>query len=432
MTNRIIYNGNTMTDQTEKPWKGNVAVFLVSQVVSLLGSALVQYAIMWHITLETKSGIMMTLYIICGFVPTFLLSPFAGVWADRYNRKKLIILADGMIAGVTLAMALVFMAGFRSVPLLFLVSAVRSVGTAVQGPAVGAILPQMVPQDKLTRINGINGSIQSGIMFVAPIVSGALLTLTAIETIFFIDVVTAAAAIGLLLFFLKVGPHAKAAEGSGTGYFHDMLEGFRYIRNHRYLLSFFLYVGVFFFFITPAAFLTPLQTTRSFGSDVWRLTAIELVFSVGMMAGGAIIAAWGGFKNRMHSMVVSNIIMALCTIGLGLAPYFWLYLGFMGIFGLALPLYNTPSMVMIQEHVEENFMGRVFSVLSMLSTSLMPLGMLVFGPLADMVKIEWLLLATGGVMLLHGLRVLGIRRLIEAGKPVIAAAPAVPAPASID
>ncbi len=413
-----------------RPWKRNVGVFLASQAVSLLGSALVQYAIMWHITLETKSGVMMTLYIICGFVPTFLLSPFAGVWADRYNRKTLIVLADGLIAAATAGLALAFMAGYRSTALLLVVAAVRSVGTAVQGPAVGALLPQMVPQEKLTRVNGINAGIQSAITLGAPIASGALLTFTAIEYIFFIDVVTAAAAMALLLFVLKVAPHAKAAQKAGTGYLQDMAEGFRYIRDHRYLLSFFLYVGVFFFLITPAAFLTPLQTARSFGSDVWRLTAIEIVFSVGMMAGGGLIAAWGGFRNRMRTMVASNVIMALCTIGLALAPHFWLYLGFMGIFGVALPLYNTPSMVMIQEHVEESFMGRVFSVLSMLSTSLMPLGMLIFGPLADGMRIEWLLLGSGAAMLLHAVWVPTNKRLMEAGVPVAREPQA--APASID
>lgn len=404
--------------EANRSWKRNAGVFLASQALSLLGSALVQYAIMWHITLETKSGVMMTLYIICGFVPTFLLSPFAGVWADRYNRKTLIVLADGLIAAATASLALAFLAGYRSTALLFIAAALRSMGTAIQGPAVGALLPQMVPQQKLTRVNGINVGIQSALTLGAPIASGALLSFTAIEYIFFIDVVTAAAAIALLLFVLKVGPHAKAAQAVTTGYFHDLQEGFRYIRDHRYLLSFFCYVGVFFFLITPAAFLTPLQTARSFGSDVWRLTAIEIVFSVGMMAGGGLIAAWGGFRNRMSTMLTANLIMALCTVGLALAPGFNLYLGFMGIFGVALPLYNTPSMVMIQEHVEEGFMGRVFSILSMLSTSLMPLGMLIFGPLADRIRIEWLLLGTGAAMLLHAAWVPANKRLMEAGIPV--------------
>jgi MFS family permease len=151
---------------------------------------------LWHITLTTKSGVMMTVYIVCGFVPAFILSPFAGVWADRFDRKKLIMMADGMIALATLGLALVFMAGKDALWLMFLTAAIRSVGTALQQPAVGAFIPQIIPEDKLTRVNGINASMQAVIMLVSPMLSGTLLSLAPMQTIFFIDVVTAALAIG--------------------------------------------------------------------------------------------------------------------------------------------------------------------------------------------------------------------------------------------
>jgi DHA3 family macrolide efflux protein-like MFS transporter len=221
----------------------------------------------------------------------------------------------------------------------------------------------------------------------------------------------------------------KAQKGQGFSYFKDMTDGFKYIREHRFLVGYFVYVGLFLWMVTPAAFLTPLQTTRRFGEDVWRLTALEILFSAGMMLGGMAIAAWGGFKNRMKTMVISNVIMALCTLALGLVGEFWLYLAIMGIFGVSIPFYNTPSMVMIQEHVEEAYMGRVFSVMTMVSTSLMPLGMLVFGPLADIMRIETLLLGTGAAMLVLAAAVLGRKRLMAAGlpkiEPKIEAAPAV-------
>src|SRR4051812_49385345 len=134
-------------------WKKNIILFLGSQTISLFGSALVQYAILWYITLNTQSGMMMTISILCGFVPTFILSPIAGVWADRYNRKMLIILADSLIAISTLVLAILFLIGYDDLWLLFVMSAVRAVGTGIQTPAVGAILPQIVPEDKLTKVN---------------------------------------------------------------------------------------------------------------------------------------------------------------------------------------------------------------------------------------------------------------------------------------
>lgn len=391
-------------------------VFLISQTLSLLGSSLVQYALMWYVTLETKSGVMMTAFIVCGFLPTFFLSPFAGVWADRYDRKKLIMISDGLIALITLILAVVFMLGDKSLWLIMLAAALRAVGTAIQGPSVGAILPQFVPEEFLTRVNGISGSIQAAIMLVSPIISGVLITIWSIHTVFFIDVTTAVLAITILLLFLHVPPHEKAGEKQQTTYFTDMLHGLRYIKEHRYLISFFTFLGTLLFLVTPAAFLTPLQVARTFGSDVWRLTAIEVAFSVGMLLGGGIISIWGGLKNRMLTMILSAFIMALCTIALGVSGIFWLYLVIMGIFGVAMPFFNTPATVFIQEHVEENFLGRIFSVNTMLFTSIMPLGMLIFGPVVEIVRIEWILLITGVLMLIQTIVILGNKKLIRAGQ----------------
>lgn len=399
-------------------WKKKIILFLTSQTISLFGSSLVQYAIAWYVALETQSGIMMTIAILCGFLPTFLLSPFAGVWADRYNRKTLIILSDSMIALSTLGIAVLFLIGYNSIWLLFVVSAVRALGTAVQTPAVGAFIPQLVPEDKLTRVNATNSSIQSMIMVVSPMISGALLSVANMETIFFIDVLTAAVAVSILLLFLKAPVHAKAMEKQTTSYYSDMFEGYRYIRKHGFLKKIFLFCAIFFIFAAPAAFLTPIQVTRSFGIEVWRLTAIEIVFSCGMLLGGLIMVSWGGFKNKLHSMVLSTAVMGVCTFALGVVPVFWIYLFFMGLTGISMPIFNTPFTVLLQQKIEADFLGRVFGVLGMISSIMMPVGMLVFGPISDFIKIEWLLIGTGIVMLIQSVVMLSDKVLIEAGKPV--------------
>jgi DHA3 family macrolide efflux protein-like MFS transporter len=395
--------------------KRKTTVFLASQFFSLLGTSFVQYALLWFVTLDTKSGSMMTLYVVCGFLPTLIISPFAGVWADRYNRKVLIVLSDGFTAAVTLVLALVFMLHGKSLLLVMAAAALRSVGTAIQGPAVGAMLPQFVPKEHLTRVNGIFNSLQAAIMLVSPVVSGALITVWPLYRVFFIDLVTAVVAIAMLLFVLKIPAHAKASEKQTVTYFGDLLLGLRYIKEHRYLLSFFTLVGIFLFLITPAAILTPLQVARSFGSDVWRLTAIEVAFSGGMILGGGLIGLVGGFKNRMHTIMLSIIVMGLCTIGLGVSGIFWLYLAILVLFGMTHAFFSTPAAVFLQEHVEESFMGRVFSFHTMLFTSIMPLGMLLFGPLAQVVRIEWILIATGTLALLQVAVMARDKRLIEAG-----------------
>jgi len=409
---------NNMEVDKDTNWKKNIILFLGSQSISLFGSSLVQYAIMWHITLTTQSGVMMTISIICGFVPTFILSPIAGVWADRYNRKMLIILSDALIAISTLILAILFLIGYEQLWLLFVMSGIRAIGTGIQTPAVGAILPQLVPEEKLTKVNGINGSILSVVTLVSPMISGALLTMSSMKVIFFIDVITAAIAISILLMFLHIPVHGKALQKQTTSYFSDLQQGLIYIKNHDFLKKFFIFFAFFFVLVAPVAFLTPLQVTRSFGNDVWRLTAIEIAFALGMIIGGIVIATWGGFKNKIHTMTFASLLFGIFTFALGIIPVFGIYLIFMGLNGVVLPIFNTPSMVLLQEKVEEDFLGRVFGVLGMISTSMMPLGMLIFGPISDIIKIEWLLMGSGILLFIQGFFLLGNKVLIEAGEPI--------------
>jgi MFS transporter, DHA3 family, macrolide efflux protein len=400
-----------------KNWKKNIILFLTSQTISLFGSMLVQYAITWYITLKTQSGIMMTISIICGFLPTFLLSPFAGVWADRYNRKMLIIMSDSLIAIATLVLAILFFMGYDALWLLLAASAIRAFGSGIQSPAVGAFIPQLVPEDKLTKVNATNGTIQSLVFLVSPMLSGAMLTMANMETIFFIDVVTAAFAVSILLLFLHVPAHAKALENQNISYFGDMREGLIYIRNHGFIKTLFLFNAVYFVLVAPLAFLTPLQVTRSFGDDVWRLTAIEIAYSFGMMLGGILMTSWGGFKNKIHTMTLSNLIIGISTVALGIIPVFWIYLFLMGLIGVVLPVFNTPFTVLMQQKVETDFLGRVFGVLGMIASSMMPLAMLVYGPIADLIDIELLLIGTGLLIFVLGIIMVSNKVLIEAGKP---------------
>lgn len=399
-----------------KNWKKNTALFLIGQMVSLFGSGLVQYAIMWHITLETQSGIMMTIYIVAGFIPTFLISPISGVLADRYDRKKLIVLADSFIAASTLILALLFNAGYDSIWLLFAISAIRAIGSGVHSPAIGAVIPQLVPEENLTRVNALNNSLQSLVFLISPMVAAALLSVLELQFIFFVDVITAIIGISILLFAVVIPRHQRAAEEVDESFLKDFRDGIGYISSHLYLREFFLFCIIFFFLISPLAFLTPLQVVRSYGDEVWRLSAVEIGFSSGMILGGMIIAAWGGFKNKVHTMALSTIMTGLSTIVIGFKPAFVIYVLMIVICGITMPFFGTPATVLIQRKVDPNYLGRVFSVYGMIHSSTMPLGMLLFGPLADKVEIELMLLATGVLMSAMTLFLLKSKEMLKAGE----------------
>ena len=405
-------------DRPSDAWKKQTLLFLTSQAVSLFGSSLVSYAILWRITLDTQSGFMMSLYLVFGFLPTFILSPFAGVWADRYDRKRLIMMADGLIAGATLLMAILFMSGYKDLWLYFVIPLIRALGSAVQTPSVNALLPQIVPQEQLMRTNGLFASLNSAIMLVSPMVSGALLSFTALELILMIDVVTALAAISIL-WFTRVAAPEKPVEVQKHRYWQDLTDGLRYIRQNDYVGRFFVFITILYLLVTPTAMLTPLQVTRSFGSDIWRLTAIEIVFSGGMLGGGLLITSWGGFKNRIRTIAFATLIIGLTTLLLGVARNFWLYLAAMAIAGISLPFFNTPATVLLQQKVAPDYLGRVFGIMGMIASGVMPMAMFVYGPLADRIRIEWLLIGAGIFMSALAGALAMNRALVKAGDPLV-------------
>jgi DHA3 family macrolide efflux protein-like MFS transporter len=400
----MVTNPDIRQSDNENPelWKHKTVLFLSSQSLSLFGSMLVQFAIIWHITLTTQSGAILTIAMLSSFLPQIVISLFAGVWADRYPRKFLIISADMLTAVSTLILAIFFLLGYRELWLIFLVSGIRSVGAGIQTPAVGALLPQIVPTDKLMRVNSINGTIQPFIMLTAPILSGALLSFSRLEAIFLIDVVTAILAVGLLA-VLKVSTHQKAASEQKTGYMDDLKEGLAYIQRTQSIKTLFIFFAFVFFLVTPVAFLSPLLVARSFGEEVWRLTANEVTFFLGSIVGGGIMMAWGGFKNRFRTIGLSCILWAVLLSALGLTENFIVYLIIMFLAGIPMPMFNVPTTTLLQEMVQPDMQGRVFGVQQLIMNVVMPVGMLVFGPLADRISIEILLVLTSALMSVPGL-----------------------------
>jgi len=179
-------------------WKKKIILFLISQNISLFGSNVVSFSIIWYVTLSTTSGIWIMMVTICSMVPQVIISLFGGVWADRYNRKTLIMLSDAFIAFATLILAITFLLGHRRLELVLIGSIIRSVGAGIQIPAVNAIYPQLAPQEKMMKIQGINQTLNSILMLLSPAIGGLLLGTLGIVSSFFADISTAILAIFIM------------------------------------------------------------------------------------------------------------------------------------------------------------------------------------------------------------------------------------------
>ena len=373
-------------------------LFLLSQGVSLFGSSLVQFAIVWYVTLQTSSGVWVSMLTFAAYVPQFIISFFSGVWADRYSRKKLIILTDSIIALATLALAILMPHIKEGTPLmltLVAVSAVRSLGTGIQAPAVNAVIPQIVPKDKLMKFNGVNATIQSLVQFAAPAAAGLILSLGTLRATLMIDIATAIAGIGILS-ALAI-PFKQASQTPSM--LSEMVAGFKYAANERFVGPLLLLFGLFIFLCVPAGFLATLFVSRYYGDTYWYLSIVEVVGFIGMMTGGLLIGAWGGFPNRMKTLVIGIIAFGTLAVGMGLVNHFAVYLFFMAIYGIALTMVQTAFTTLLQENVTPGMHGRIFGLYGAMFSGFLPLGMVVFGPLADTISIR-LLMIISGVMLL--------------------------------
>lgn len=398
-------------------WEHQVSWFLGGQAVSLLGSGLVQFALIWHLTMDSQSGQVMTLATIFGFLPMVALAPFGGMLADRYSRRLLIAGADALVAASTVVLFIAFLTGNGTYWMIFLIMAIRGLGQGVQMPAVGALLPQITPPEHLGRVNGFNSSIHATVTLISPLLAGALLSVLPIQWVLLLDVVTAAVGIAILLILVQVPVHEGAAAARGVHPLRDIASGLSYINRHRFVRRLLAYFAVLNFLAAPVSFLTPLQVTRTFSNEVWRLTVIEMAFAVGMMLGGVLVGWWGTRTRRVTTMGVAVVVLGALTVALGVPVNFVLYNLWMFLAGLFLPFMSTSAMTMIQLSVDGRFMGRVYSILMMVSVAAMPLGMVVMGPFADTVSVEFLLVVTGSVMALSGAVLLADRR-VRAGEPL--------------
>ena len=387
-------------NQTQNNWKRKTVLFLASQCITLFGSMIVQMSIIWYVTLKTSSGGWIAAFTICSYLPQFLISFFAGVWADRYNRKKLIVLADGVITIATLIMFLVMpmiSSDFVLLSALLVISIVRSIGAGVQTPAVNAVIPHLVPAEYLMKYNGINATIQSIVQFIAPAVAGTILSIGTFRSTLFIDIVTALIGIGLLSCVLLP---KQEVSNENISVFSEIKAGIHYSFSDKMIGKILIVYGLFILLSVPAGFMSALLVSRVYGDVYWYLTAVELVGFAGMALGGVLMGMWGGFKSRFKTFAFGLLILSIMTIGMGITPYFVLYLAMMFVYSIALTIIQTATTTIIQENAQESMIGRVFGLMGAMYSGFLPVGMAVFGPLADVLPLQWVMVGSGIALVL--------------------------------
>ena len=412
--------------QDNKPWKRTFFTIWSGQALSILGSQLVQFALIWYLTVETGSATVLATATLVGMLPNVVLGPFIGTLVDRWDRRQTMLLADSIEALATVALAVLFALDVVEVWHIFVVLFIRSLAGAFHANAINASTSLMVPVEHLTRIQGLNQLLEGGLNVIAAPLGALLLGTLSMQGILSIDVITALFAILPLAFVQVPQPERTAASEEKTSILTDFKAGLQYMIGWPGLLIIGLMTVGINFTIIPAFSMLPLMVKDYFGGSAIHLSWVESAMGAGMILGGVLLSLWGGFSRKILTSMIGLMGMGVGTLILALAPASSISfaVGAALLVGFMTPMTMGPFFAIIQSTVEPDMQARVFSLLTSIGTGIVPIGLMIAGPVADRAGIQsWFLL--GGalciLMAAAGLFIPAVVNIEKKGDPTLGA-----------
>jgi MFS transporter, DHA3 family, macrolide efflux protein len=398
---------NNLETSLPKNWAVRFFSIFTGQAFSLFGSSLVQFALIWHLTEKTGSATVLATASLFGMLPQILLGPIAGTVVDRGNRRMIMIVSDSLIAVSTLVLAYLFWSGQAEVWHVYLTLAIRATGGAFHYPAMSASTTLLVPKEQLARVAGANQTLQGLVSIVAPPVGALLVAVMPTQNLLMIDVLTAVMGITpLLIFSIPQPPRLDETESAPRASFlQDLGAGFKYMASWPGLLMLGLMATVLNFLLAPTSALTPLLVTKYFGKGALELGSLDSFFGIGMILGGITLGVWGGFKKKIATSLTGIVLFsfAILAIAAARADQFWIMLVSMFLIGFMMPMANGPIHALFQSVVEPGMQGRVMSLTGSVAQAMMPLSLLIAGPVTDATSYQTWFWVAGILNLVIGL-----------------------------
>jgi DHA3 family macrolide efflux protein-like MFS transporter len=411
-------------------WQRHFFPMWFGQAVSLLGSRAAQFALVWWLTQETGSATVLAMATLVALLPEIFLSPIAGAFVDRWNRRVTMIVADGTIALVSLGLAYLYWRGAAEVWHVYVALFLRSAVGGFHWPAMLASTSLMVPDRHLTRVAGLNQTVYGLLSIGGPPLGALLMAALSVAGVMLIDVGTAVLAIVPLLVVTVPQPR-QAAAGPRPSIGRDLREGLALIAGRRGLVILIGAITLVKLALTPAFAIIPLLVKDHFGGGAPELSALEAAAGAGMVAGGVLLSVWGGFRRRIFTSLIGIVLLGGGLLAMGLLPddAFGAALGVILVVGLVTPFIDGPFMAMLQTIIAPEVQGRVFTLLGSLAAMTSPLGLLLVGPVSERLGLQVWYVATGLVCVAVGLGLLlvpAVTGIEEAERPVAAVEPAAP------
>jgi len=391
-------------DIAQIKWKRIFFPFWLSQLLSVFGSMLVQFTLIWWLTEKSGSAAVLATASLFGLLPELIIQPFAGAIIDRINRKTVIIIADAAIATASLVLALLFLLERVDIWMIYGIMVLRSIGGAFHFPAEQATIAMMVPENQLARIAGFNQATHGILNIISAPIGALILNFIDIEGALFLDTISAMIAI-TFVFFTAI-PRQEKLSVNGTSWMGtiliDLRDGLRYLMDWKGLFILNIIVFIFKIASVPSFSLIPLFVYQELLGDVSHYSMIQATFGVGLIAGGFILSAWGGFKKHIFTLILGGIGTGVGFFLMGLIPLgavlFMVPVAF--VMGFMVSLLDGPLMAIIQARVESSYHGRVITLFNTIGGLSGPLGLALAGMMAEKIGLRFWFLASGGLIML--------------------------------
>lgn len=394
------------TNQNINPrWKATFFTIWIGQAFSLLGSSLVGFALIWWMTETTGSATILATATMLEYLPRIFIGPIAGTLVDRWNRRVVMISADALTAVATLVLIVLVWAGNLQIWQLFVLMLVRSSAGAFHMPAMFSSTSLMVPEEQLTRIQGLNQLLTGLMNIIAPILGALLIELIPLHGVLAVDLVTAALAI-LPLLFISIPQPERSADKimQQNSVWDDLRQGLRYVWGWAGLRNIILLAVFINMISTPAIALMPLLVKNVFSGGAIQIAAMQSSWAVGFLIGGLLLSIWGGFKRKILTATLAMFGTAVGMLMVGVSHSIGFQLAIAGIFiaGMMNVLMNGPAFALLQTVVDADMQGRVLSLVISLAGAMAPVGLIVAGPLADQIGVSALFLFSSIIFVLSG------------------------------
>jgi DHA3 family macrolide efflux protein-like MFS transporter len=423
-----------------KNWATPFFTIWTGQAVSLLGSQLVQFALIWWLTKTTGSATVLATATLVGLLPQILLGPIAGAFVDRLSRRAIMIIADSVIALATVLLAYLFWSDLVQIWQVYLLMFIRALAGSFHWPAMQASTSLMVPKEHFSRIQGLNQTLNGGMNIISAPLGALLLEVLSIQGVLAIDVVTAMVAV-LPLFFIPVPqPQASSShetEQDKTSVWDDFRVGLRYMFSWPGLLLIAVMAMVINLVLTPAFSLVPILVTKHFSGEALQLAWLDSAAGIGIIAGGLILSVWGGFQRRIKTTLLGLMIIGAGCLFIGFLPPSAYPIAIVATFsvGLGIAMTDGPILAVLQDVIAPEMQGRVFTLFGSLVKAMTPIGLIIAGPVADIFGVQtWFIMGgiVTGLLGLMGFFLPAVTNIgegknvdvpLETEKPAIAASP---------